>query len=125
MKKYPSGKVPRNSKTFFCRRGCNTRTATYTDEFVWEDVYGGGSDDVYELSDFIKTHTKATRSRRKTRESSTEAYVAAREVDSDVERTPKRQKKEVTTPRSKSRSVMSTPGSRKRYIPQSFPSDHL
>jgi origin recognition complex subunit 1 len=43
--KYPNGKVPRKSneygKAFICRRGCNTRTCTYTDEFVWEDIYRG------------------------------------------------------------------------------------
>ena len=78
-------------------------------------MYGGGND-VYELVEFLKVNTKATRSRRKTREASVDAYVATRDGDSDVERTPKRQKKEVTTPRSKSRSVMSTPGSRKRIM---------
>ncbi len=95
-----------------CRRGCNTRTATYTDEFVWEDLFGGGPDDVYELSDFIKTTTKATRTRRKAREASLEAY-AAPQGDSDAERTPKRQRREPGTPRSKQRTV-TTPSSRKR-----------
>ncbi|XP_044714790.1 origin recognition complex subunit 1 [Hirsutella rhossiliensis] len=46
-----SGKVARHlpdfGRTFICRRGCNTRTATYTDEFVWEDIYRGG-DDVFD-----------------------------------------------------------------------------
>ena len=67
-KRYPSGRVPRSSKDygkiFICRRGCNTRTATYTDEFVWEDVYKG-QDDIPELIELVKSQTKATRKRKR------------------------------------------------------------
>lgn len=66
QKRYPSGKVARSDagfgKTFICRRGCNTRTATYTDEFVWEDVYRG-IEDLLALTDRVQTQTKATRKR--------------------------------------------------------------
>ncbi|PHH71032.1 hypothetical protein CDD82_6777 [Ophiocordyceps australis] len=65
--KFPSGKVPRHhpdhGKVFVCRRGCNTRTATYTDEFVWDDIYTGGSD-IDALIDRITRDTKASRSSR-------------------------------------------------------------
>ena len=65
---YPSGKVPRSSgnygKVFVCRRGCNTRTATYTDEFVWEDIYKG-ADDVDALILRVRSQTKATRKRKR------------------------------------------------------------
>ena len=68
QKKYPSGRIPRASKDygklFVCRRGCNTRTATYTDEFVWEDVYGG-EEDIAELIERVKSQTKATRKRKR------------------------------------------------------------
>ncbi|KAK0730758.1 P-loop containing nucleoside triphosphate hydrolase protein [Lasiosphaeris hirsuta] len=68
LKKYPSGKVPRKAKefgkVFICRRGCNTRTCTYTDEFVWEDVYRG-IDDIDSLANLIKSSTKATRIKRR------------------------------------------------------------
>ncbi|KAG6033298.1 hypothetical protein E4U41_006946 [Claviceps citrina] len=68
---YPSGKIARNSKdygkTFICRRGCNTRTATYTDEFVWEELYTGVGD-LFRLIDFVEKGTKAVRGRRKVRE---------------------------------------------------------
>ena len=68
LKRYPSGKIPRSSKdfgkTFVCRRGCNTRTATYTDEFVWENIYQG-ADDVAGLVERVKSQTKATRRKRK------------------------------------------------------------
>ena len=63
--KYPSGKIPRSSrdfgKLFVCQRGCNTRTATYTDEFVWEDIYHGTKADIAKLITRIKNQTKATR----------------------------------------------------------------
>jgi len=66
--RYPSGKVPRSStdygKIFICRRGCNTRTATYTDEFEWKEIYGGAND-VDALIQRIKSQTKATRKRKK------------------------------------------------------------
>lgn len=68
MAKYPGGKVPRAShdygKVFVCRRGCNTRTATYTNEFVWEDVFGG-REDIDRLIGLVKSQTKATRKRRR------------------------------------------------------------
>ena len=68
LARYPSGKVPRSSKdfgkTFVCRRGCNTRTATYTDEFIWEDVYRG-AEDIADLIQRVKSQTKATRKKRK------------------------------------------------------------
>ncbi|KND90345.1 Origin recognition complex subunit 1 [Tolypocladium ophioglossoides CBS 100239] len=71
--KFPSGKIPRHypefGKTFICRRGCNTRTATYTDEFVWEEIYQGG-DDVFDLIERIEKSTKAVRGRRKARSQS-------------------------------------------------------
>lgn len=68
QKKHPSGKVPRASKdygkVFICRRGCNTRTATYTEEFIWEDFYHG-AEDLLELIDHVKNQTKATRKRKR------------------------------------------------------------
>ncbi|KAL7924988.1 P-loop containing nucleoside triphosphate hydrolase protein [Trichoderma austrokoningii] len=61
---HPSGKISRNSpdfgKTFVCRRGCNTRSTTYTDEFVWEEVYKNG-ENVSALKDFVEKNTRATR----------------------------------------------------------------
>ncbi|KFA75418.1 hypothetical protein S40288_06802 [Stachybotrys chartarum IBT 40288] len=76
LAEYPSGKIPRQSpdygKTFVCRRACNTRTATYTDEFVWEDVYRGG-ENVFGLIQMVKEGTKATRRRRARSRSPTDA----------------------------------------------------
>jgi origin recognition complex subunit 1 len=68
LAKYPSGRIPRGSKdygkTFICRRGCDTRSTTYTAEFVWEDVFRGAEADIYSLIERIKSETKPTRKRR-------------------------------------------------------------
>lgn len=65
---YPTGKIPRSSKaygkTFICRRGCNTRTATYTAEFIWEETFQGSVEDVARLIERVKTETKASRKRK-------------------------------------------------------------
>ncbi|TLD14895.1 hypothetical protein PspLS_10865 [Pyricularia sp. CBS 133598] len=91
LKKYPNGKVPRNSKdfgkVFICRRGCNTRTASYTGEFVWEDIYRGTEADVLSLGERIKTETKATRARRKTKAPSPDVYEFRDDNDGDEDRT--------------------------------------
>ena len=67
-KRYPTGKVPRKApefgKVFVCRRGCQTRTCTYTDEFIWEDVYKGIAD-LEPLKVLIQKGTKATRRKHK------------------------------------------------------------
>lgn len=65
---YPSGRVPRSSKDFgkifICRRGCNTRTATYTDTFNWEEIYRSAND-IDPLIERIKSQTRATRKRKR------------------------------------------------------------
>ncbi|KZL80979.1 origin recognition complex subunit 1 [Colletotrichum incanum] len=117
--KYPSGKVPRSSsdyeKTFVCRRACNTRTATYTDEFVWENIYDASDQGVYELIEFVKSHTKSSRRRQAIRDSTPEqSYTASDGALGAV--TPKRTaKSEASTPRGGNRTV-TTPLSRKRYV---------
>ncbi|EME49253.1 hypothetical protein DOTSEDRAFT_49553 [Dothistroma septosporum NZE10] len=67
---YPTGKVPRNSKSygkaFICRRGVNTRTATYTDEFSWENVYRG-KDDLDKLLHLVQSQTVQSRPQRATK----------------------------------------------------------
>lgn len=101
--RYPSGKIPRRSKeygkTFICRRGCNTRTATYTEEFIWEDIFHDAEEDVTALIDRLKSDTKATRKRR------TEAKTTDEDGfhDDDIGEEP-------TTPRKRQKtSIISTP----------------
>lgn len=65
---FPQDSVPLKSvdsgKVFVCRRGCNVRTATYTDEFVWEDLYHG-VDDLDGLIERVRNGTKATRNKKR------------------------------------------------------------
>jgi origin recognition complex subunit 1 len=65
--RYPNGKIPKTSrdhgKVFVCRRGCNTRTTTYTDEFIWEDIYQGARD-LQNLRHLIDSQTVRTRQRK-------------------------------------------------------------
>ncbi|KAK3936298.1 P-loop containing nucleoside triphosphate hydrolase protein [Diplogelasinospora grovesii] len=122
LKRYPNGKIPRKSKefgkVFICRRGCNTRTCTYTDEFVWEDVFHG-REDIETLRDVVKNGTKATRKRwaKLAKEKSPERDYAMGEEDDDDAvvaglRTPKRAKttRDAVTPGSRRRRDKSAPG---------------
>lgn len=82
--RWPKGKPPtRNRKQvieygkwFICRRACNTRTVTYTDEFVWEEYFPGGEDiaiqELLGLVDRVTNETKLSRKRK------------AERVDTDV-----------------------------------------
>lgn len=101
--RYPSGKIPRRSreygKTFICRRGCNTRTATYTEEFIWEDIFHGVEEDVTALIDRLKSDTKTTRKRRREAKTTDEDGFH----DDDIGEKP-------TTPRKRQKtSIISTP----------------
>jgi origin recognition complex subunit 1 len=129
LAKYPSGKVPKRSKedgkVFICRRGCNTRTCTYTEEFVWEDVYHGRGD-IETLHDRIRQGTKATRRRKAAKDEPTDRDYKL-EADDDREgdyapgtpRTPKRARtKDAVTPSSKHKpgSKPATPSSHRRIL---------
>ena len=111
--RYPSGKIPRSShdygKIFICRRGCNTRSAIYTNEFVWEDICRGQDDDVDNLVSKIQAETRATRKRRRDDKSEStrdvdegEGYKPINENDTSGPKTPRKKRKtqEPTTPRS-------------------------
>ncbi|KAL9044533.1 MAG: hypothetical protein Q9214_002334 [Letrouitia sp. 1 TL-2023] len=99
--RFPSGKVSRNSKyygkTFICRRGCNTRTATYTDEFVWEDIYSG-AEALFDLIDHVKSQTKATRKRKQAPDDSGIDYDPAREIEPPKTPSKRRKLSQASTP---------------------------
>ncbi len=127
QEKYPTGKIPRNSpdfgKVFICRRGCNTRTATYTDEFVWEDIYHEEEENIDELVELVKNGTKATRRRRLAKDKSPDDYALEGDGDYDGQdkdkierqRTPKRPRTyDALTPRKRANiSKSGTPSHRK------------
>ncbi|KAK4103133.1 P-loop containing nucleoside triphosphate hydrolase protein [Parathielavia hyrcaniae] len=131
LARYPTGKVPRKSKedgkVFICRRGCNTRTCTYTEEFNWEDVYRGRGD-IETLHDRIRQGTKATRRRRAAKDELTDQAYKLEAADDDGEgdygpgtpRTPKRARtKDAVTPSSRrkpSTSKPATPSSHRRLL---------
>ena len=124
--KYPTGKIPRSSrdhgKIFVCRRGCNTRTTTYTEEFIWEDIYQG-AEDILALIDRVQSQTKATRKRKRDADYQDGVQVEAKD-DLDLPKTPKKRRATsaaaVTPSRNKSKTTgtptnLKTPQS-KRYI---------
>ncbi|KAK3176425.1 hypothetical protein OEA41_007748 [Lepraria neglecta] len=105
-KRYPNGKVPRSSKDygkiFICRRGCNTRTATYTDEFVWDDVYQSAND-ILPLIERIQSQTKATRKRKREDEDEVAGWDPTKAEAPDEPKTPSKKRKHsfASTPTSK------------------------
>ena len=130
QKKFPNGKVPRGSndygKIFICRRGCNTRTATYTDEFSWEDEYQG-PEDLLALTKRVQKQTKATRKRREdsgyNSDVSEEFDPRANLEDEREPKTPRKKRKYAhsstnITPTSKKlkRTPQKTPTSGKRIV---------
>ena len=120
--KYPTGKIPRSSpghnKTFVCRRGCNTRTATYTPEFVWEDVYHGKEQDVFELIEFVKRGTQSTRRRTKRDDDLTESAYEAdhRDANDDDDFPDATTRPTAVTPRKKQKTSRITTPSSRRYV---------
>lgn len=121
QKRYPTGQPKKSSKdfgkVFICRRGCNTRTATYTPEFKWEDVYKG-VDDIQSLVELVRDQTKASRgggSRAKKRQQDLDEFVIPDSDDDGAPKTPRKRRKlnDATTPTSTRKS----PAARKFLTP--------
>jgi origin recognition complex subunit 1 len=117
---YPTGQVKKSSKdygkVFVCRRGCNTRTTTYTPEFRWEDVYKG-VDDMASLIELVESQTKATRrgpGRPRKVQPDLDEFVVPDTEDDGVPKTPRKRRKlnDATTPTSKK-----SPATRKFLTP--------
>ena len=104
--KYPTGKVPRSSKDygkiFICRRGCNTRTTTYTEDFIWEDIYQG-ADDILPLIERVQGQTKATRKRKRHDEDDVAEWEVANEGEEPKTPSKRRKFSQASTPTSKSK----------------------
>ncbi|OTB01484.1 hypothetical protein M426DRAFT_323376 [Hypoxylon sp. CI-4A] len=121
LQEYPNGKIPRNSsgynKTFVCRRGCNTRTATYTDEFVWEDVYSGREEEIDGLLELVRNGTKSTRKRRKQEVAALETdYVATQHEQDDDYNSDGVDRRALTTPRKKQKTTRIVTPSNRRVV---------
>ncbi|KAG9558348.1 origin of replication binding protein, partial [Aureobasidium melanogenum] len=108
--RYPSGKIPKGSKdhgkVFICRRGCNTRTTTYTDKFIWEDVYRG-AEDLQSLCELIDNQTVRTRKRKSVVRATTpgdlDEFVVPDDEDGETATPRKRRKLTSATPTSRSK----------------------
>ncbi|KAI1765999.1 P-loop containing nucleoside triphosphate hydrolase protein [Hypoxylon sp. FL1150] len=122
LQQYPTGKIPRTSpgynKTFVCRRGCNTRTSTYTDEFLWEDVYSGREEDIADLLELVRSGTKSTRRRRSRDDPVVEAdYDATHQGRDDDYHSDDGVPRTVSTPRKKQKTTrVVTPSSRRVVV---------
>ncbi|KKA30189.1 hypothetical protein TD95_001900 [Thielaviopsis punctulata] len=110
-KAFPGGKVPRNSphfgKTFICKRACNMRTTTYTEEFVWENMYRGYRD-LQALLQFITDNTKLSRKGPDAAAAPAASTSAATET---VDGEPPAKKRAPSTPRARRiNATATTPG---------------
>lgn len=114
---YPGGKVPKNSKdygkVFVCRRGANIKTATYTEDFNWEDTFKSRKEDMDTLGDLVETQTVKTR-RRKPAKKREESY-GLEDIDEEGLDEP-------TTPRKRRKmtSKTVTPSKAKQGTPRKF-----
>jgi origin recognition complex subunit 1 len=114
-RRHPTGQISKKSKdhgkVFICRRGCNTRTTTYTEEFRWEDVYTG-ADDIPALVELVESQTKATRKRGpriRKEENDLDDFVVPESDDDGIPKTPKKRRKlmDATTPTSTKKDLAS------------------
>ncbi|TVY51549.1 Origin recognition complex subunit 1 [Lachnellula cervina] len=120
--KFPKGTIPRKSayfgKVFVCRRGCNLKSTTYSEEFSWNDISHDTEDDVIRLMERLKSETKATKkSRLDKRKRGDDEFDLKDEAD-DEPGTPRKKHKTfaVSTPRKpRTPSKLLTP-SHKRVI---------
>jgi origin recognition complex subunit 1 len=89
LREFPGGKIPRSSpaynKTFVCRRGCNTRTTTYTSEFIWEEVFSGSSEDITKLIRLVQAGTKSTRKQPKSHDDPATTYTPRKKRLKDID----------------------------------------
>jgi origin recognition complex subunit 1 len=123
-KKYPTGKLPKKSKdqgkTFICRRGCNTQSAIYTDEFDWENLQHSTLADMEKLVNWLKSGTQSTKKRKVGRPSKADGDFRGGQFDDDEAEleTPRKKQKHsaVSTPRKvRTPSKLLTP-SHKRFV---------
>lgn len=116
---YPSGKVPKNSKdfgkVFTCRRGANIKTATYTEEFNWEDAFKSRREDMDGLSELVESQTVKTRRRKPTKKRDESEY-GLEDIDEDAAMddpaTPRKRRKMT--------SATPTPSKAKQRTPRKF-----
>ncbi|KLJ05517.1 origin recognition complex subunit 1 [Blastomyces silverae] len=114
--RYPDGIPPKGkaelaeyNKCIICRRGVNQLQGKYTEEFIWEELFDGTEQGMFELIEFIKAGLKRSRKRKGV----DDEYADVKEPGSAP-----------TTPRKrhKTSSVAGTPQSRRRQKVLTTPS---
>ncbi|TVY45248.1 Origin recognition complex subunit [Lachnellula occidentalis] len=120
--RFPKGTIPRKSidfgKVFVCRRGCNLKSTTYSEEFSWKDIAHDTEDDVIRLMERLESETKATKKSRLDKRKRGEDEFDLKNEAGDELGTPKKKHKTfaVSTPRKpRTPSKLLTP-SHKRVI---------
>ncbi|KAL3420755.1 ATPase [Phlyctema vagabunda] len=120
---FPTGQIPRKSsaygKTYMCRRGCNTRTTTYTAEFDWEERYRGTEEDKDALLQWLKEETKATKRKRVARpREEDDGFVVEDDFDEKLLQTPRKKYKTSAMTPSKTRtpSKLLTPSHKRMSV---------
>lgn len=125
---FPKG-VPRKSKdfgkVFLCRRGCDYKSGTFTDEFIWEDRYQRSESSAIALLEWVENTTKTTRPKRRRRfkkddyDDGGNFVVSKHALEDDGEiRTPRKRQKSstISTPqKARTPSRLFTP-SHKRFV---------
>ncbi|PGH17676.1 hypothetical protein AJ79_01038 [Helicocarpus griseus UAMH5409] len=119
--RYPKGAPPKGkaalaeyNKCIICRRGVNQLQGKYTEEFVWEDVYNGTEQGLFELIDFIKVGLKGFRKRKAVDDEYTDT-----KDDNGAPTTPRKKHKTTSvagTPRSRQRLKVLTTPTHKRIV---------
>jgi origin recognition complex subunit 1 len=109
--RFPTKNIPRKDKeefnrTFLCRRGCDTGSTTYTEEFNWNDLDHNSAEHVENLLEKLKSETVSRKRGRQPGfklKRKKEDYINEEEEEEydDVVRTPRKKQKHstVTTPR--------------------------
>ena len=110
--RFPSGKIPRTSKSygklFVCRRGVNIRTTTYSDEFRWEDLYKG-PENLDDVVAFVESQTVGTRKRKNAaRDRELDEFIEG-DGDEDEPSTPRKKRKLAAGTPTPSRNKNTTP----------------
>lgn len=113
---YPTGRVPKNSKDsgkiFVCRRGANIKTATYTEDFVWEDVFKSRKEDMDTLGELVESQTVKSRRRKPIKKRDEETYGLEdidEEEGGDEPSTPRKRRKVTSKTATPSKAKQGTP----------------
>lgn len=106
--------LAKGGSIFICRRGCESRGAIYTNEFIWEDIKPQNEQEVDDLHEYIKVETKLVKKKAIHKRPLSEDYEKANEL---LVTPRKKQKFSALTPKKlKTPSKVVTPSHKKVLI---------